>query len=112
MKAKHVSDVVNIAGKVTKNKSVMAKVPALLRMFKAAVQGKYRPGTKNLLIFILLVAYILSPIDLIPDFLIGIGILDDVTIAFFALSKLFKEVDKFTAWEADQNQVIIIEPNT
>ena len=103
---------VNIANKAAKNKSVIAKIPALFRMLKTAAQGKYRPGIKNLLIFILLIVYILSPIDLIPDFpLIGIGFLDDATIAFFALSKLFKEVDKFTEWEATQNQVIIIEPN-
>ncbi|MDR3273430.1 MAG: DUF1232 domain-containing protein [Flavobacteriaceae bacterium] len=110
MKVKHILNIVSIAKRVSKDKSAVAKIPALFRMLKASAQGKYRSGRKNLIICVLLIIYIISPIDLIPDFLVGIGILDDVAIAFFTLSKLFKEVDKFTEWEANQNTVIAIDP--
>ncbi len=98
-----------LVGVVSKNKSFLSKFPDLFRMLKASFQGKYRPGIKNLFIFSFLILYLLSPIDLIPDFIIGIGFLDDITIAFFALSRLFKEVDKFREWEQQKNEVIVIE---
>ncbi len=98
-----------LVGVVSKDKTFLSKFPDLFRMLKVSFQGKYRPGIKNLFVFSFLMLYILSPIDLVPDFLIGVGILDDITIAFFALSRLFKEVDKFREWEQQKNQVIVIE---
>lgn len=40
------------------------------------------------LIPILAIAYVLSPVDLIPDFIIGLGQIDDVAI-LFAATKIF-----------------------
>jgi len=93
MKGKH------LLGIVSKDKNFISKIPILFRMLKASLKGKYKPGFKNLFIFTFLLLYIISPIDLIPDFLVGIGILDDLTVAYFAFSKLFKEVDKYLVWE-------------
>ncbi|SHG08409.1 YkvA family protein [Ornithinibacillus halophilus] len=44
---------------------------------------------KVLFIFIML-GYIAFPMDLIPDYLIGIGIVDDITIAIFILQLMVK----------------------
>ncbi|CVK16531.1 Uncharacterized membrane protein YkvA, DUF1232 family [Apibacter mensalis] len=103
MKAKH------LLGIVSKNKSFISKIPVLFRMLMASLKGQYKPGIKNLFIFTFLIVYILSPLDLIPDFLVGIGFLDDLTIAFFAISKLMKEVDKFLEWEKQNHNTIVIE---
>lgn len=103
MKVKH------LVGAVSKDKSFISKIPVLFRMFRASLNGQYKPGIKNLFIFTFLIIYVLSPIDLIPDFLVGIGFLDDLTIAFFAFSKLFKEVDKYVAWEKQKHNTIVIE---
>ena len=43
--------------------------------------------------------YVISPIDLIPDFVLGIGALDDLAILALAIPMLMKEVDKFLLWE-------------
>ncbi|MCO6565478.1 MAG: DUF1232 domain-containing protein [Apibacter sp.] len=103
MKAKH------LLGIVSKNKSFISKIPVLFRMLMASLKGQYKPGIKNLFIFTFLIVYVLSPLDLIPDFLVGIGFLDDLTIAFFAISKLMKEVDKFLEWEKQNHNTIVIE---
>jgi uncharacterized membrane protein YkvA (DUF1232 family) len=103
MKAKH------LLGIVSKDKSFVSKIPVLFRMLMASLKGQYKPGIKNLFIFTFLIIYVLSPIDLIPDFLVGIGFLDDLTIAFFAISKLFKEVDKYLEWEKQNHNTIVIE---
>jgi uncharacterized membrane protein YkvA (DUF1232 family) len=103
MKVKH------IIGIISGSTSFLSRIPVLFKMLKASLSGKYRPGIKNLFIFSLLVMYLLFPIDLIPDFLVGIGILDDLTIAFFALTRLFKEVDNYAEWKEQRNKVAIIE---
>ncbi|PQL94101.1 YkvA family protein [Apibacter adventoris] len=103
MKAK---TIINI---VSKDKSFLTKIPQLFKMLRQSLQGKYKPGRNNIFIFSFLMLYLLSPIDLIPDFIIGIGFLDDITIAFFALNKLFREVDKFTEWQKKKDSVITIE---
>ncbi|RKQ30900.1 YkvA family protein [Oceanobacillus halophilus] len=46
--------------------------------------------TTKLLFVILLVAYIIIPFDLIPDFLVFFGIVDDITIALFLLQQMVK----------------------
>ncbi|MFZ3589608.1 YkvA family protein [Bacillus sp. DJP31] len=46
---------------------------------------------KNKLLYVLLITgYILFPFDLLPDFLAGIGVIDDVIVAGFFLDRLVK----------------------
>lgn len=84
------------------------KFPDLFRMLRASLLGHYKPGIKNLFISLFVIVYVISPLDLIPGFLVGIGILDDITLTFLALSKLFKEVDKFREWEKQKESIIVI----
>jgi uncharacterized membrane protein YkvA (DUF1232 family) len=39
-----------------------------------------------------IIAYIASPIDLLPDFIPMIGKIDDVAVVFFAMNKIINEV--------------------
>ena len=43
--------------------------------------------------------YVLSPIDLIPDFIPFIGYLDDAAVFAFCLSQVSLEVDKYKIWK-------------
>ena len=42
--------------------------------------------------------YIISPIDLIPDYIIGIGQIDDAAVVGFCLYLLRKDVRKYKEW--------------
>jgi uncharacterized membrane protein YkvA (DUF1232 family) len=42
--------------------------------------------------------YIISPIDLIPDYIIGIGQIDDAAILGFCFYLLRKDVRKYKEW--------------
>jgi uncharacterized membrane protein YkvA (DUF1232 family) len=56
-------------------------------------------------------AYLASPIDLIPDFLPGIGQVDDLVIAAFALDQILNRVpDKVVRehWEGDEDVLQIV----
>lgn len=43
--------------------------------------------------------YFVNPFDVIPDFIIGIGYLDDVTIISFVFNSLRKDVQHFAEWD-------------
>ena len=47
--------------------------------------------------------YVVSPLDLVPDFLIGLGLLDDVAIVGWAMSRLKDEVDKYQSFKSEQS---------
>lgn len=88
------------------------KVPGLFRMIAAVLRRQYKPKTRTILFGVLAIAYALSPIDLIPDFLaplLGLGILDDIAIIFFGLNKIFEEVERFLNWEINQNTSNVVD---
>ena len=71
----------------------------LLRMLRASGEGRYRQvSKKNLLLAGLGVLYIVSPLDVIPDFLPG-GFADDAAVIGFVMKKIRGELTAFEAWE-------------
>ena len=57
---------------------------------------------KSIVIFAVALIYIIIPIDLIPDYLIGLGQIDDAAILGFSLYFLEKELRKYKEWK-DRN---------
>ena len=60
---------------------------------------------------VILGAYLASPIDLIPDFLPGIGQLDDLVIVAFALDHMLNRVPEEVVrshWEGDDDILQIV----
>jgi uncharacterized membrane protein YkvA (DUF1232 family) len=53
------------------------------------VLDKLSPGQKKAFIVGCTILYILSPVDLIPDFLVGPGQLDDLGVLFYCVKTLF-----------------------
>jgi uncharacterized membrane protein YkvA (DUF1232 family) len=43
--------------------------------------------------------YVLSPVDLVPDFIPGIGMIDDVVVLALLLQSLAQDLAAFRAWE-------------
>ncbi|CAN5806902.1 hypothetical protein BH24BAC1_BH24BAC1_07500 [soil metagenome] len=75
----------------------------LYRLIKAATSGEYHGiERKTLLMGIAVLIYLLSPIDLIPDFIPVIGLLDDAALLAWFLTSIKTELEHFTAWEETQ----------
>src|SRR5687768_15330407 len=55
---------------------------AVLRMLKAFATKRYKPSWQTVVTAAVVVVYIASPLDFIPDFILGLGMMDDA--AFFA----------------------------
>ena len=59
-------------------------LPDVLRMLRALVADPATPRTERWLL-VGLIAWLASPIDLVPEFLPGIGALDDIVVAAVVL---------------------------
>ena len=74
----------------------------LLRLMRAYGEGRYRQVSgKNLALAGLGLLYLVSPLDVVPDFLPG-GFADDAAVIGFILRKLRTELTAFEFWERSQ----------
>ena len=71
----------------------------LIPLIKDYWKGTYRDvSVKSIVIFVVALAYIISPIDLIPDYIIGLGQIDDAVILGLSLYFLEKDLRKYKEW--------------
>jgi uncharacterized membrane protein YkvA (DUF1232 family) len=62
-------------------------------------------------ILVLMAAYLASPVDLIPDFLPGIGHVDDLVLAAFALDQILNRIpDQYVHehWDGDEDVLQVV----
>lgn len=85
--------------------NVWSELMGLVRLVRAWSRGEYRrlPG-KTILMAMAAVIYFLDPLDLIPDFIPGIGYLDDATVVAFVFSAIRKDLLEFLDWERQKNE--------
>ena len=77
-----------------------AYLHAMLRLLRAYGRGEYnKVSPRALLSLVAAVAYLVDPVDFIPDEIPFLGYLDDATILEFAIQKTRKTLDDFMAWE-------------
>ena len=79
----------------------------IFRLIKASMAGEYTgvPGT-TVAAAVAVLVYFLSPIDLIPDFIPVLGLLDDVALVAWFSTTLKGEMDKFQDWEQSSAKVM------
>ncbi|WP_181305192.1 YkvA family protein [Rufibacter sp. XAAS-G3-1] len=91
---------------------VMESLATLTRLIKASVSGEYHGIPKNTVVMaVAVLIYFLSPIDVIPDWIPVIGLLDDATLLAWFMTSIKTEMDKFHAWESAQ-PAAATEPST
>ena len=72
-------------------RDIMAVIPDLLRLLRSLIGDGSVPADVRV-VLIGLLAWIVSPIDLIPEFIPGLGPLDDVIVAIVALRYVRRRV--------------------
>jgi len=76
-------------------------IPLLVRLLKAWKDGRYRGlSVQTLVAVVAALLYVISPLDLMPDFIPGIGLFDDAVVLAWLLSSIAKDLDRFREWEA------------
>jgi uncharacterized membrane protein YkvA (DUF1232 family) len=79
-----------------------AHLGAVPRMLQLGLSGRYPGLGKGRVLLVLLgLLYILSPVDLMPEVLLGpFGLGDDAFVAAWIAGALLGETDSFLRWEA------------
>lgn len=83
---------------------ISERLRAVPRLITATTNGQYRGTSRSQLgLLALAVLYILSPIDLVPEALLGLfGLGDDALAVGWIAGRLLNETELFIRWEGSQ----------
>jgi uncharacterized membrane protein YkvA (DUF1232 family) len=82
------------------------RIAAIPRMVGATMRGEY-DGKGRLGLMLFSAAYMISPIDAIPEgFLLLLGLVDDAAVAAWLAGAVLDETERFLAWEKDKARTV------
>lgn len=85
-----------IEGEEGEIRGLANKVKIFIRMIRAYIEGEYREVPwKTMLIILAGLIYFVNPFDLIPDFLPGVGYIDDITIVLWVFKSVEADILRF-----------------
>jgi len=99
--------------KALKNKGSLANIweqmQLLFALAKDYANGTYTNLPKSSIVAIVAsLLYFISPVDFIPDFLVGVGFIDDAFILGFVYKQVAKDLEKYQEWKDKQKLTIHI----
>lgn len=78
-------------------------IPGLISMVRSYIRRDYSKLPKGTILAIIgALIYFFSPIDALPDFILGAGLLDDAFVLNACLKLIKTDVDAFRSWQASQ----------
>jgi uncharacterized membrane protein YkvA (DUF1232 family) len=81
---------------------------SLFRLIKLSISGEYTElPTSTVVAAVAVLIYFMSPIDLIPDFIPVLGLLDDMALVAWFSTSIKHELDKFHTWEAAKAATVV-----
>lgn len=76
----------------------------VIRMLRAHFNGSYRAfSITTVLTLVFGLVYFITPVDLIPDFIPGLGLTDDISLVYFIFKSLADDITRFKLWEETQD---------
>lgn len=86
--------------------SLGARLAALPRMIAATARGEYDGGLR-LALMTAATAYIVSPVDLVPELFLSVfGLLDDAVMVTWLAGAVLGETERFLEWETRRSSVV------
>lgn len=91
--AHHIDDAAAVPARSSADlvKEVVWALPATLNLLRKLMTDPHVPK-RNKLLAVGALAYLVSPIDLVPDFIPVLGRFDDILLAAFAVDRLLRSV--------------------
>ena len=89
----------DIEGKLPKLKTLFEQGKVMLSMVQDYWKGSYREVPSWAIGAVALaLLYVLNPVDVLPDVLLGVGYLDDATVVAFCLKLVQREIERYQEW--------------
>ena len=85
--------------------SLGRRLGALPRMIRASLRGEYDGGAR-LAMMAVAALYVISPVDLVPEFILVAGLIDDVAVVGWLAGAVLSETERFLRWEARRRVVL------
>lgn len=86
----------------------LSHIPVFIQLVKCFVTKKYtKIPIGSILAIVSALVYFLSPIDAIPDFLPGIGYVDDAAVIGACLLLVNSDVKEFIRWRDGNKQIAL-----
>jgi uncharacterized membrane protein YkvA (DUF1232 family) len=87
--------------------SVAQRLGALPRMIKASASGRYDGGMR-LALMAAATAYVVSPIDAVPEAFVWVfGLIDDAVAVTWLAGAVLAETDRFLEWEKTGRPAVV-----
>lgn len=95
----------DIEGKLPKLKHFFEQGKVMLGMVRDYWNGSYREVPYWAISAVsLALLYVLNPVDVLPDVLLGVGYLDDATVVAFCLKLVQRELERYQEWVVAKSQ--------
>ncbi len=95
--------------KVKKSKSLrqfLIDLKLMGSLVKDYSNGTYKKiPYKAIAVIVFTLLYVLNVVDLVPDFIPGLGLIDDVSVIAFSLKIVSSELEKYKNWKSTANSV-------
>lgn len=99
----------NDAGREGPLRAVWDALLRLFRLLRAYVRREYtNVPLQSLILIIAGVLYFVLPIDVIPDFIVGLGFVDDAAVLAWVVSMVKTVLDDFARWEAARAEGVAV----
>jgi uncharacterized membrane protein YkvA (DUF1232 family) len=80
---------------------MVESVQELYHLFADAIQGEYRLHPTSLVVIAGGLLYFVVPVDLIPDVLPIIGLVDDLAVLSTVINSMQTELDAYRRWKGN-----------
>ena len=80
-------------------KDLLVYIPLFIKLVKSYVKKEYKAiPTSSIIAIVAMLIYFMTPIDIIPDFVPGIGYIDDAALLAFVLYAVKGDLDDYQLW--------------
>jgi uncharacterized membrane protein YkvA (DUF1232 family) len=88
--------------------SIGKRLAALPRMLKASAKGEYDGGMR-VAMMAAATAYVVSPVDFIPEAMFLVfGLVDDAVMVTWLAGSILSETERFLEWEKERGRVVVV----
>ncbi|MBQ8099278.1 MAG: DUF1232 domain-containing protein [Bacteroidaceae bacterium] len=109
-------DLLGMVAYLFRNRSLAPVFKDLLLLYyyvKDIASGKYQNYSKaKILMVVALLIYIVTPFDLVPDWIPGAGFLDDIALLGYVVKMADKELERYYRWSKQQPKTAKKETST